>query len=82
MTPAHLGSSRDWERKEDGGRGTEPGDMVEEGKTDKAAEETAKNATANKGEELESGSKCQDNGGGKLLRKNSIGRRQKKRKLE
>ena len=43
VTPAHLGSSRDWERKEDGGRGAEPGDTVEEGKKDKMAEETAKN---------------------------------------
>ena len=33
VTPAHLGSSRDWERKED---------TVEEGKKDKMAEDMAK----------------------------------------
>ena len=63
MTPAHLGSSRYWEKKEEGGSRSEQGDIFEEGKAGKRPEEKAKNID---GKKDESGSKCKEKGSGAM----------------
>ena len=65
MTPAHLGSSRYWEKKEEGGSRSEKGDIFEEGKAGKRPEEKGKNID---GKKDESGSKFQQAMYGRLSR--------------